>query len=71
MKTLMISGGSLDEKFALNFIAEMRPDYILGIDRGLNFCYQHEILPSYIMGDFDIIDSRVMEYYINNPGIPV
>ena len=71
MKTLMISGGSLDEKFALNFIAEMRPDYILGIDRGLNFCYQHEILPSYIMGDFDSIDSRVMEYYMNNPGIPV
>ena len=30
----------------------MKPDYILGVDKGLQFCYEYDIRPDYIVGDF-------------------
>ena len=40
MKTLIITGGMIEADFALSFIQELKPDYILGVDKGLQFCYE-------------------------------
>ena len=59
MKTLIITGGMIEADFALSFIQELKPDYILGVDKGLQFCYEYDIRPDYI------VDSR------NKIGLPV
>ena len=33
MKTLIITGGMIEADFALSFIQELKPDYILGVDK--------------------------------------
>ena len=47
MKTLIITGGMIEADFALSFIQELKPDYILGVDKGLQFCYEYDIRPDY------------------------
>ena len=45
MKTLIITGGMIENEFALSFIQSLKPDYVLGVDRGLQFCYEQAIRP--------------------------
>lgn len=71
MKTVLICGGSLDDAFARKVLDRVKPDCIVGIDRGLEFCYRHHICPQYILGDFDSIDKRILEYYETRQEIPV
>ena len=49
MKTLIITGGMIENEFALSFIQSLKPDYVLGVDRGLQFCYEQAIRPDYIV----------------------
>ena len=70
MKTVLVCGGKIEDSFALPALEKIRPDCIIGIDRGLEFCYKYNIIPQYILGDFDSIAPEVLEYY-ENSGIPV
>ena len=60
MKTLIITGGMIEADFALSFIQELKPDYILGVDKGLQFCYEYDIRPDYIVGDFDSLPGEIL-----------
>lgn len=71
MKTLIITGGNIEKDFALSFIKKTEPDYILGVDRGLEFCYQNQICPDYIVGDFDSLPPFILEWYKKNGNIPI
>lgn len=71
MDTLLLCGGPLEEVFCLNVIEKLQPDCIIGIDRGLDFCYRNQIHPDYILGDFDSIDKEILDYYENQSEIPV
>lgn len=71
MKTLIITGGMIEVDFALSFIQELKPDYILGVDRGLQFCYEHDIRPDYIVGDFDSLPGEILERYRQEGEIPI
>ena len=62
MKTLIITGGMIEADFALSFIQELKPDYILGVDKGLQFCYEYDIRPDYIVGDFDSLSEEGEAY---------
>ena len=53
MNIVLICGGEIEDSFALSFLDRIRPEYIIGIDRGLEFCYKYNIVPQYILGDFD------------------
>ena len=53
MRTLIISGGTIDRDFALSFIQKYRPEYCVAADRGLAFCEAVDLEPDYIVGDFD------------------
>ena len=63
MNTVLICGGEIEDSFALSFLDRIRPEYIIGIDRGLEFCYKYNIVPQYILGDFDSISPEVLSYY--------
>ena len=63
MKTLIITGGMIEADFALSFIQKLKPDYILGVDKGLQFCYEYDIRPDYIVGDFDSLPGEILERY--------
>lgn len=67
MNTVLICGGCLDRTYALEVIRTTAPDCVIGIDRGLNFCYENQVKPDYILGDFDSIDKEALQYYESQP----
>ena len=71
MDTVLICGGFLEEETAKKVLEKIKPDCIIGIDRGLEFCYRNQIYPQYILGDFDSVDKRILDFYENQKEIPV
>ena len=63
MNTILVCGGEIEDSFALSVFDRIRPDCIIGIDRGLEFCYKYNIVPHYILGDFDSISPGILSYY--------
>lgn len=53
MRTLIISGGRFDEKFAVSFLKENKYDYIIAVDGGTVYAECLGIIPNLIVGDFD------------------
>lgn len=70
-KIVIISGGELDEEFVLSVLEKMMADYVIGVDRGMEFLYHHDIMPDYIVGDFDSVDEKVADYYRNETNVPI
>lgn len=63
MNTLIISGGNINDDFALSFFKTTNWGRIIGVDRGIEFLYRVGILPSDIVGDFDSADKALISYY--------
>lgn len=70
-KAVIISGGALNEKLTLNCIEKEDNPCIIGVDRGVEFLYRHQICPSYIVGDFDSLPLEIVEYYKNETNVPI
>ncbi len=70
MDTILLCGGHMDDAFVLGCIENIGPDCIIGIDRGLEFCYRNRIVPQYILGDFDSISPEVINWYRSRNGNP-
>lgn len=70
-KTVIISGGTLNEAFAGEVLAANEGAYIIGVDKGLDYLYKKKIEPNYIVGDFDSIENEVINYYRNETNIPI
>lgn len=71
MDTILLCGGHMDDPFVLDCIENISPDCIIGIDRGLEFCYRNQIVPQYILGDFDSIRPEVIGWYREQKEIPI
>lgn len=69
-RIVIVSGGELDEKFTLSVLEEGY-SHIIGVDKGMEFLYQHKIRPSYIVGDFDSVDEAVRDYYRDETDVPI
>lgn len=69
-RTIIISGGQLDEELTLSVLNE---DYgcVIGVDKGMEFLYEHQITPSYIVGDFDSVNPDIANYYRTETKVPV
>lgn len=63
MKTIVISGGYLDHDFAATYLLKEKPDCLIAADRGMQFCYEKDFCPDYVLGDFDSIDEGIVSYY--------
>ena len=70
-RCVIISGGSIDDNFALEQIRVIQPDIIIGVDSGLRFLYRNQIMPTHIVGDFDSVDSEVIEFYKKETQVPI
>ena len=68
---IIVSGGSIDEAFAFEQFREIKPEIIIGVDRGLHFLYHNQIMPTHIVGDFDSVAPEMIEYYKSKTGVPI
>ena len=66
MRTCIISGGMIEPDFAFPYLQKQQFDIILAADRGLEFCYHYQIMPTYILGDFDSLSPEILNYYKEN-----
>lgn len=71
MRALIVSGGKIDPDFALSYCRNKEYDWVIGADRGLQFLYEHKILPTHAVGDFDSADPTLEAYYQKQKGIEI
>lgn len=70
-KCVIVSGGSINDSFAVQMIENIKPDYVIGVDSGLNFLYRNQLVPTHIVGDFDSVSPDVIAYYKAMEKIPI
>lgn len=70
-KCVIVSGGSIDESFAMRILEQMKPDYLVGVDGALDFLYRNQVVPTHIVGDFDSVSSEVIAHYKQQSDIPI
>lgn len=71
MKTLIVSGGNVEEELLNEIYLNNKFDNIIASDRGLEVLDKQGITPNYIIGDFDSIDRKILDKYINNKNIEI
>ena len=71
IRAVLLSGGNIQSDFALAFLQEQKYDKIIAVDKGLEFCHRHRILPHGIVGDFDSAPEGLLKEYENRPEILV
>lgn len=70
-RTVIVSGGMLEEAFVLEILKSEETEFIIAADHGLSFLYEHQILPDYIVGDFDSTPEEIVSYYRTETKIPI
>ena len=70
-RTVIVSGGMLEEKFVLPILNSEDTEFIIGVDRGLIFLHDHGIRPDYIVGDFDSVPRKLVTYYREEADVPI
>lgn len=70
-RTVIVSGGMLEEDFVLDILNSEETEFIIGVDKGLAFLYKHHIQPDYIVGDFDSAPEEVVSYYREKTKVPI
>lgn len=70
-RTVIVSGGMLEEDFVLPVLESEETEFIIAVDRGLEFLYNHGIKPDYIVGDFDSVPYELVEYYREKVNVPI
>lgn len=68
---VIVSGGTIEKDFALKIFEEKNPGYVIGVDRGLQFLYENQIMPTHIVGDFDSVSTDIIQYYKTKTEIPI
>ena len=71
MRTVIISGGRIERDFALSFLENETYEQFIAVDNGLRFCYDNQIKPTWIVGDFDTAAPELVEYYQTQTDIPI
>lgn len=71
IKTLIVTGGNCKEDLLKNLYQKEKFNNIIASDRGLEILDKCNITPNYIIGDFDSIDKKILDKYINNKNIKI
>jgi len=62
-KILIISGGSILDEFAKEWIGQYQPDYISVADSGMEVMRRVSLVPHMINGDFDSVCPETLAYF--------
>ena len=57
--------------YVFQFWKVRKTGYIIGVDRGVEFLYHHQIMPDYIVGDFDSVKKEIVDYYRNETHVRI
>ena len=68
-RVVIISGGYIDDTFALEWIRDYAPEYTIVADSGMEFCRRSGIIPDMIIGDFDSVKEDTLSFFKNQAGI--
>ena len=68
-RVVIISGGYIDDTFALEWIRNYAPEYTIVADSGMEFCRRSGIIPDMIIGDFDSVKEDTLSFFKNQEGI--
>ncbi len=71
VKTLIVSGGNIEEECFNKIYQKDHFDNIIASDRGLEVLDKYNVMPNYIIGDFDSIDKKTLSKYINNKKVVI
>lgn len=63
MKCTIITGGHIDDMFAVEWLKQNKYDLLIAADSGMNFLYRNNLVPNVIAGDFDSVDSASLEWF--------
>ena len=63
MRFVIISGGHIDDAFALNYLEENKYDCMIAADSGMNFLHRNGLVPDIIAGDFDSVQSSSLQHF--------
>lgn len=63
MRVSIISGGHMNDEFALNYLKENKYDCMIAADSGMDFLYRNGIVPDIIAGDFDSAKIEGLQYF--------
>ena len=61
MKTLIVTGGSLDISWAKDFVRTINAEYIIAADSGLKYIDELGLVPDMILGDYDSVEDGLLE----------
>lgn len=62
-KILIVSGGSMEDAFAKEWIKQNQPDYTIVADSGMEFMRRAMLVPDMIIGDFDSVEPETLEFF--------
>ena len=65
VKSLIVSGGDVNSAFLKKVAYAEEPQYIIGVDKGIEVLYKAGIVPTYIVGDFDSAQESILGVYQN------
>ncbi len=71
MKILVITGGRIDNDFAFRYLEGKTYDEVIAVDGGLAFADAAAVKITQLVGDFDTIDSEILERYIHRTDLTV
>ncbi len=66
MKCLIVSGGSVEDDFALACLTHGGFDLLVAADKGVEFFYRNRIVPDLIVGDFDSVSQEALDAFRNH-----
>lgn len=68
-KILIISGGSISDEFAKEWIKQYHPDFTIVADSGMEFMRRVGLVPDMIIGDFDSVKADTLGFFKEQQGI--
>jgi len=63
VRYVIISGGYIEDVFALEWLQKNKYDVMIAADSGMNFLHRNHIIPDVIAGDFDSVESGSLEAF--------
>lgn len=71
MRVLILTGGTVEENFAKDYISKWNPDQVITADKGLLYAKRLNIKPDIILGDFDSCSKDIMQEFSTDKKIIV